>query len=347
MHSPWRATLLVVGLVGLGASAAQPALQWEPLRSGATARLRGLHAVSPDVVWASGERGTVVLTRDGGRTWQLRPVAGAEALDFRDIHALDARSAVAMSAGPGQASRIYTTDDGGAWWTLRFTAPDPGMFLDAMAFADARHGWAFSDSVGGQFVLFATADGGLTWTRVPSDRLPGAREGEGAFAASGTNVAVLGSHVWLATTASRVLHSADGGQTWALAPTPVPAGEATGIFSIAFRDTRHGVVVGGVYTKEREATANVAVTSDGAATWVGPRGQGLSGYRSAVAHVPAIGAAAWLAVGPSGSDLSLDDGASWAPAGGEGYDAISVAPGRAVAFAAGSGGRIGRVRLGQ
>ena len=98
---------------------------------------------------------------------------------------------------------------------------------------------------------------------------PPALPGEGAFAASGTNVAVHGTHIWIGTTASRVLHSADAGRTWTVTTTPVATGKATGIFSIAFRDARHGVVVGGNYTKEADAIANVATTEDGGATWRG------------------------------------------------------------------------------
>ena len=110
------------------------------------------------------------------------------------------------------------------------------------------------------------------------------------------------------------------------------------------RDASHGVVVGGNYTKESAAIDNAAVTSDGGATWRPSRG--LAGYRSVVAPVAGGGARAWLAVGPTGADLSLDDGATWTAAGGEGYDALAVAPGGRVAYASGAGGRLARVSLG-
>ena len=45
--------------------------------------------------------------------------------------------------------------------------------------------------------------------------------------------------------------------------TPMATGEATGIFSIAFRDERHGVIVGGTYTKEHDAVNNLAISADG------------------------------------------------------------------------------------
>jgi photosystem II stability/assembly factor-like uncharacterized protein len=217
-----------------------------------------------------------------------------------------------------------------------------------MAFRDADHGFAFSDSVDGQFVILATTNGGKTWDRIPADRLPPALPGEGAFAASGTNVAVLGANVWIGTTASRVLRSADGGRTWAIAQTPITTGNATGIFSIAFRDAQRGVVVGGDYTKESQAGNNAAYTSDGGLTWT--LGKGKSGFRSVTAW--AGGARSLLAIGPSGADSSIDDGRSWTPAPVDpaatpaGFDTLSFAPGTTVGWAAGSGGRISKLTLG-
>ena len=370
------AMLVAIAATGL----AQGPVSWQPLASGVTVRLRGVSVVSPQVAWVSGGSGTVLRTTDGGATWQPRPVPGAEALDFRDIDAIDERVASVLSIGPGNASRIYRTEDGGGTWTMQFSSDDPKIFLDAMAFTDASHGVAFSDSVDGQFVILTTADGGTHWTRVPTDRLPAALPAEGAFAASGTNVAVHGTHIWIGTTASRVLHSTDAGRTWTVTTTPVATGEATGIFSIAFRDARQGVVVGGNYTKEAEAIANVATTNDGGATWVssderrtqnaerrvtdsderrtpnaersdtGPGERrtlaaSLSGYRSVVAWMRGLGPAGWLAVGPSGADVSIDDGRTWSPAGGEGYDALSVSPDGRVGFATGARGRIARVTV--
>ena len=99
-------------------------------------------------------------TTDGGTTWQPRPVPGAEALDFRDIDAVDERTAYVLSIGPGDASRIYKTSDAGEHWTLQFPNADPKAFYDAMAFRDARHGFAFSDSVDNTFVILQTSDGG-------------------------------------------------------------------------------------------------------------------------------------------------------------------------------------------
>ena len=326
--------------------------QWQSQRSGTDARLRGISVVSDKVAWASGARGTVLRTVDGGRVWQALRVPGGEALDFRDVDAISDRVAYVLSIGNGAASRIYKTDDSGQTWTLQFQNADEKAFFDAMAFWDEQRGIAYSDSVDGQFVIMRTIDGGKTWTRIPPASLPPALDNEGAFAASGTNVAVFGAqHVWIGTGAaaqSRVLHSADGGTTWSVAATPLASGSASGIFSIAFRDARHGIVVGGDYSKEDAAVDNAAVTSDGGKTW--KLAPGLSGYRSVVAHLGGNrGQQVWLAVGPTGSDISMDDGKTWRQLSSLGFDTIGVAKaaGRMApaVFGAGANGRLGRLEI--
>ena len=340
----------VLVLIAVAVSAQAPVIQWQPQTSGVTARLRGVSAVSASVAWASGANGTLLRTVNGGETWTKLPApAGAEKLDFRDIDAFSDRVAFALSIGSGETSRIYKTTDGGANWALQFANTDPKVFLDAMAFRDADHGFAFSDSVDGQFVILTTSNGGTKWERIPADRLPPALSGEGAFAASGTNIAVQGANVWIGTTASRVLRSIDGGRSWSVVQTPIATGDATGIFSVAFNDATHGVVVGGDYTKESQTGDNAAFTADGGVTWT--LGKGITGFRSVAAWVP--GTRSFLAVGPTGADSSIDDGGSWtampmnAPAGTPaGFDTLSFAPGTPVAWAAGSGGRISKLIVG-
>jgi photosystem II stability/assembly factor-like uncharacterized protein len=348
-----RSQLLITLCLGVSVArtwTAAPQVQWQPQTSGVTARLRGVSAVSAQVAWASGANGTLLRTIDGGAHWSLLPPpARAEKLDFRDIDAVSELVAYALSIGSGDTSRVYKTTDGGAHWRLQLANKDPKVFFDAMVFRDANHGFLFSDSVDGGFFVVTTADGGETWERVPTNRLPPAVNGEGAFAASGTNVAASGQHVWIGTTASRVLHSKDEGRTWTIATTPVSTGTATGIFSIAFRDPQYGVIVGGNYQKESDAIDNAAVTADGGATWTLARG--LSGFRSVVAWVPGD-RQSLIAIGPTGADRSSDAGRTWAPldippSAGKpaGFDTFSFAPAGGVGWAAGAGGRIAKLTL--
>ena len=315
---------------------------WSNQSSGVTARLRGVSAVSERVAWASGSGSTVLRTNDGGTRWQKLTVTN-DNVDFRDIDAVNAETAYVLSVGNGPASRIYKTSDAGATWTLQFKNEDPKAFLDAMSFWDADHGIVFGDSIDGQLDILITENGGNTWSRLSSPNLPPALPNEGAFAASGTNIAVVGkSHAWIGTGAaakSLVLRTSDNGHTWQVSDTPVAAGQSSGIFSIAFRDTKHGVIVGGDYTKEKEAVNNLAFTRDGGATWT--LAKGLSGFRSVVAYVP--GTKIIVAIGPAGSDFSTDDGQTWKPVDGPGFDTFSFVQGKTIGWAAGAKGALAKL----
>jgi photosystem II stability/assembly factor-like uncharacterized protein len=337
------ALITALALVSVNGAAGAPVLDWQPQSSGVTGRLRGVSAVSERVAWASGAGGTVLRTVDGGRTWQTLRVPGAETLDFRDVDATSERSAYVLSIGAGESSRIYKTRDAGAHWDLQFANTDPHVFLDAMTFRDDAHGVAFSDSVDGRFVILTTANG-RTWERIPADRLPPALPGEGAYAASGTNVAMTAGRIWIGTTAGRVLRSADDGRTWTAAATGLATGESAGVFSVAFRDAQHGVVVGGDYRKESAALDNAAWTSDGGTTWSLVRERGLSGFRSVVTVVAAGSPTrtALIAIGPSGADWSDDDGRTWTAVASAGFDTFSAARSGRVGWAAGADGRISR-----
>src|SRR5688500_12648256 len=315
---------------------------WTVQTSGVNVRLRGISAVSESVAWASGAGSTVLRTVDGGTTWQKLTVT-SDTLDFRDVDAVDAQTAYVLAIGNGPASRIYKTTDAGKTWTLQFKTEDPKAFLDAMSFWDANHGIVFGDSVNGQLYILTTADGGRVWSRVPTANLPPALENEGAFAASGTNIAVFGkSHAWIGTGAaakSRVLRTTDNGRSWQVADTPLASGPSAGIFSIAFRDAKHGVIAGGDYKKEKEAVDNLAVTNDGGVTWTLVKG--LSGFRSIVAYVP--GSKTLVAIGPSGGDYSLDDGKTWNAIEGPGFDTFSFVPRKSAGWGAGANGAIGKL----
>jgi len=311
--------------------------------------------VSDRVAWASGTRGTVVRTTDGGATWQAFSVPGADSLDFRDVEAFDERRAYVLSIGNGAASRIYKTVDGGATWALQFTNPDTAAFYDCFAFWSAERGLAVSDPVRGRFRVIGTSDGGATWTELPPQRVAPALNGEAAFAASGTCVTVgRPDHVWVASGAgseARVYRSATGGINWQVASTPVTSGAASrGIFSIAFADARRGVVVGGDYQAPTDTAANVALTDDGGATWRLAAGR-PGGYRSGVAYLFGSGRRELVAVGTSGSDYSADGGETWTPVDTVAFNSVAFAPGgarvrrgRAAGWAVGPGGRIAKWR---
>ncbi len=320
--------------------------QWENQSSGTTVRLRGVSAVNQSIAWASGDKGTYARTVDGGKTWVSGQVPDSEDLDFRDVDAFTADVAYLLSIGEGEKSRIYKTFDGGLHWTLQFKNTRPTAFFDSMAFWDANHGIAVSDPVDGRFLIITTSDGGTTWKEMPPAGMPPALAGEGAFAASGTCIAVQGKRdVWFGTggpEGARVFRSTDGGQNWAVAVTPMTSGKAAGIFSLLFRDAKHGVIVGGDYTKEREVGNNAAWTSDGGKTWRLAESKRPNGYRSGVALVGGTKGRGLVAVGPSGTDFSVSDGKSWRSLGEAGFHSVSFAANAQAGWAVGEGGRIAK-----
>ena len=304
-----RALLL---LAALGPSLAAQA--WRPVPVGTHAELRGLAVPRPGIVWIAGSGGTVKVTEDGGATWRACAVPGGDALDFRAVAALDARRAWILSVGTGDLGRIYRTEDGGRSWTLQYrNAPGQG-FLDALAFRDARSGFALGDPIRGRFQLLRTEDGGASWTPAPDPAFPAARPGEGAFAASNTCFR-LGSEgeIWFVTGSAdrtRAFHSRDDGRTWTATETPVPAGSASrGLFTLVPLGPDRALALGGDHQQPGLDALNGAATDDGGRTWR-PAPAQPAGYRSGAATVPGVPGAV-IAVGPTGTGLSLDEGRTW------------------------------------
>lgn len=313
--------------------------QWQKQRIETKAGLRGLSVVSEKVIWASGTGGTFLKTVDGGKNWTIGTVPGAEKLDFRDVEAFDENTAYVLSIGEGENSRIYKTADGGKSWKLQFKNTIEKAFFDALAFWDKTHGIAMSDPVDGKYFLIETVDG-ENWKVLNNEKMPSAKTGEAAFAASGTCLLTRGkSDVFLVSGGqdARVFRSVNRGETWSVADTPIVKGTAgSGIFSIAMFGKTRGVIVGGNYEKPEEINNNLALTNDGGLNWT--LGKGLSGYRSGVTYVDKK---TLIAVGASGSDLSTDGGKSWANLDRENYNAVR-AKGKNAVWAVGANGSVAR-----
>lgn len=303
------------------------------------ASLRGLSAVNSSVSWAGGTHGTIQRTVDGGATWQRVSPADSDSLDFRDLEAFDESRAIAMSAGPGAASRLYSTSDGGRTWKLLTTNSEAKGFWDAIAFWDQRRGVLLGDPIGGLFDVRITSDGGVTWTRAGSP--PAAREGEAAFAASGTClIAEPRGKAWFVTGGAgggRLLSSTDYGRTWRATDLPIAhAMPSEGAFSVAFAGKR-GVVAGGNFQKPSEGASHIAYTVDGGRTWIPATGSRI--YLSAVRPAGRL----WIATGPAGTEISRDGGRSWELDSATGYHALSIGRDGSI-WASGSDGRAGRYR---
>lgn len=342
MRGLWLAALV------MASNAMAADLDLEVLDSGIQASLRGIAVHGADTVWVTGSDGTVLRSTDAGATWRDVAPPDTAALDFRDIQITGPKTALLMSVGNGETSRIYKTGDGGQTWRVVLQNTDEKAFFNGLAFWDDANGLLTSDPIDGKLLLFRTADGGQTWKRIGTD-LPPLKEGEYGFAASGTLIAATANtHAWLVTggQVARVFHSGDRGEAWTVADTPMRHGEpSTGIFSAAFRDAKRGVIVGGDYKKPELSDGNVFWTDDGGATWtVGQTGEGGMGQKACVVH---LGPGRYLAIGRTGLALSVDDGHSWKPASDASYYTGAVGDSGKVVYLAGADGHVARIRLGE
>lgn len=341
-------------LIALVAAQCGPTLTLDPTTtdqdSGSSVLFIGISPVDEAVVWISGTGGTFGRTLDGGLTWNIGVVPGADSLQFRDVHGVDANSAYLLSIGSGDQSRIYKTVDGGEHWVLQFTNPEVGGFFDCFDFWDALHGIAFSDSFDGEFYIITTEDGGRTWTRVPAPLLPAARAGEGSFAASGHCLLAAGdSTAWIGTGASeegnaRVLRTMDRGRSWSYADTPIAGGATRGITSVAFLDARSGAVLGGDVADMESRADNVAFTSDGGQSWRMVGRPEFPGPVYGAVYVPGAPKPTLVAVGPQGIGYTTDGGETWKTLSAQNHWSIAFA-GPHMGWAIGPEGRITRLSL--
>jgi len=349
--------------------------QWTLETSNTTADLRGIDNVGGGVAWASGTSGTVLRTEDGGYVWQSCSIPpGAEKLDFRGIQAFDANTAIVMSSGTGDLSRLYKTTDGCHSWKLLFTNPDKDGFWDALYFDRGKWGWLLGDPVKNDFGLFSSDDQGLTWTKKRNEGLNADSAAQGAFAASNSSLIAPIENVVFATggtggaflfrrtqtqicvdDCSREELDTEGRKDkWERQQVPLGSHtKASGIFSVG---SKNGfatnpplnltiVVVGGDYSKPDDSSATAAWSLDWGEHWTAAQTP-PHGYRSAVAYNPA--AKTWITVGPNGTDISTDDGKNWRalhpdPAQHEPPDADRNWNALSLPFVVGPHGRIGKL----
>ena len=286
---------------------------WQVQTSGVDSNLRGVSvSYAPTekhdyVVWASGSNGVILRSTNEGATWTQLSVNGGDNLDFRGIRGFDAQTAYVMSSGDGDKSRIYKTVDGGKSWRLQYTDKRPVFFLDSLVCDSKTHCYALSDPVDGKFLVLSTDDGEY-WKELPRDKMPAALPKEGAFAASGSSIAICdrGDNIYFGTgggASARVFRSPDHGRSWTATETPIASGNpSSGIFSVGCGGFLV-VAVGGDYKEPARGKRVAAYSNDFGVTWHLAEQQ-PGGYRSAVAD---CGYGDFAAVGPNGTDISHDE----------------------------------------
>ncbi len=327
-----------------------------PLRqvnTGTKGSFRGLSATGDGAVWVSG-KGCVGRSTNNGDDWTFRPVPGYEQCDFRSLYAFDSNNAVIANAG--SPAYILRTADGGATWKVVYTNTDTAAFIDGVGFWNRKHGIMHGDPINGRMLLLTTKDGGKTWTERKEHCKPKMNAGEASFAASGTSISCVADRkVVVATGGStaRLLISRNRGRRWQTVPTPMRAGQPSmGIFS--FMPTQfvgHWLIAGGDYKQDTACAANFFYTLDKGKTWQAPANT-TRGYRECLAQIENVYpvkktlSRTTFAVGPSGIDVSGDDGVNWIPLSNErDFHVIKPSPRQDRLYLAGGNGKVAVMRV--
>lgn len=318
--------------------------EWHTVDTKVTASFRGLSVVDDSVAWVSGSKGWLGISLNGGVGWKFTQVKGYEQCDFRSIYAVDGKTAIIANAGA--PAYILRTEDGGATWQKLYENTDTTAFIDGIAMY-GNNGTVYGDPINGRMLLIRTTDGGLTWTESDVENRPLLTEGEASFAASGTCIQYIDRKKVLIATGgkvSRLLISRDGGKNWRYITTPILQGESgTGIFSVVALGRRHWVIAGGNYKNDTLRKDALFYTRNAGKRWYAPMTGTTRGYRECLIS---LGDRILIATGPSGIDISYNNGGFWHPFSNERqFHVARRARNGHLIILAGGNGRLCRLRM--
>ncbi len=298
--------------------------------------LRGLSIPSEKVIWASGSKGTVVKSMNGGESFEWLTVNGYETRDFRAIHAWDDNEVIIVAiAAPAV---ILKTFDGGISWKKVYENADTSMFLDAISFKNDKIGAVIGDPINDTLFLLTTKDKGNHWVKVNARFWKSkVNKGEAFFASSNSNIGYLNNLIVFVTGGLKSRLWING---TAMPLFMMEGGKSTGANSIDISpDGTKFIVVGGDYMKN-------TLTSDIARGFVKFNNKFQintaftmpNGYRSSVKF---LNNNLVISCGTSGIDVSEDAGKNWNLISNQSFHVVQHQPNRKAAFFAGSGGSIG------
>ena len=316
-------------------SASIKAQKVQMLTSGTSISIRGLSVVNNNLIWASGSEGTVGQSKDGGKSWKWMKVKGFEQTDFRDIEGFDNNTALIM--GISEPGYILRTTDGGNTWKTVYENNTKGIFLDAMDFSNNKNGIVLGDPIDNHFFMIRTYDGGKNWQETTKNNCPIADSGEACFASSGTNIRKLNKQhaIFISGGAKSSLFVNDK-----KIDLPIIQGiSSTGANSIAIKNNKTMIIVGGDFTKKEDTTKNCAITTDGGITFTSPEIT-PHGYRSCVEY---INKKTWLSCGLNGVDITTDEGKKWNWISKESFNVCRKAKTGTAVFFAGTKGKMGKL----
>jgi photosystem II stability/assembly factor-like uncharacterized protein len=181
------------------------------------------------------------LTNDGGASWVQQETDITFAVP-QSVHFLDENKGWAV--GYYQCGYVRTTDGGRTWTKL------DDLCAGDIQFVTANTGFAAGDW---RFGVHLSIDGGYTWSR------PDCFDDAGLYGVSFVNNSegwVVGGKPdpWSLTTEGKILHTADGGQTW-----EVQQEYNSYLLAVHFVSRLHGWAVG--------KSGTILATINGGSTW--------------------------------------------------------------------------------
>ena len=306
------------------------------LSSGTKSSLRGLSVVNDRIIWVSGSNGMVGKSIDSGKTFIWQMVKGFEKTEFRDIEAFNDSTALIM--GIASPAYILKTTDGGTNWKKVYENNAPEMFLDAMEFLNSQNGIVIGDPLEGRIFIAKTFDGGSTWKDIPLQNNPIADSGEAFFASSGTNIRKFNQQEAVFVSGGLSSHLFIKGKK---IPLPIIQGkQSTGANSIAVKNNKMLIVVGGDFNTKDSNINNCFITKNAGKDWYAPKNP-LHGYRSCVEW---LNKKNWISCGLNGVDFSKDDGNTWNWISKESYHVCRKSKNGKSVFFTGNGGRVGKLK---
>ena len=315
--------------------------------------LRGMAVPNKNTIWASGSKGSIALSVNGGSQFEWMQVPGYETRDFRSIHAWNEKEAIIVTVAAPAV--ILKTKDGGRSWYKVYENTDTLMFLDAIHFKDAANGLVVGDPIASSIFLLTTQDKGENWKEVSSNYFKTPLEkGEAFFASSGSTIAQLSKEDFLVSGGMRSRLWINGS---AMDIPIIQGGKSTGANSMAISPSGYYlIIVGGDFMKDTSRIQNAVglklmfarnnnskKQSIGKSRWVINKSIGQpNGYRSSVEYVSNR---LLISCGTSGVDISKNKGKSWDLISTESFHVVRKQPNTKSVFLAGAGGRIGYYRV--
>lgn len=311
--------------------------------------IRGLSIPNKSVIWASGSKGSVVKSVDGGASFEWMQVKGHEQRDFRSIHAWNDQEAIIVAiASPAY---ILKTSNGGASWNIVYENTDTAMFLDAIHFKDDNNGLVVGDPINKHIFLLSTNDRGATWKQISANYFgESLKEGEAFFASSSSNIAQSKTQQFLVTggIASRLWINGHPQQI------PILQGKvSTGANSIALSPNgNHMLIVGGDFSNYKNSNLNIVGLSSfltpntelkyqsiKKTVWtINKKIASPNGYKSCITYITNK---LVVTCGTSGVDISINSGKTWNKITDESFHVVKKQPNTHKVIFAGSGGKIG------